>query len=609
LGAIYTKEHTTFRAFSPLADSISVLLFDAVTGTSGRTELPMQPAGKGVWEIEKAGDFEGKFYRLKVHTPQLGDQEINDPYATNTTGNDGNARITDLRAQDPGEFRPIKRPFSKTQASAIIYQLHIRDFTISESSGVGAAKRGKFEGFVQPGTTLPGKPDIKTAIDHLKELGVTHVQLQPLEDFDNNESNPEYSWGYMTAFFDSPDGTFASDIRTAARVKEFKMMVKALKDANIAVVMDVVYNHTGEQNTFERLAPGYYHRMRDDGSFWNGSGTGNEFKSESPMGRKFIIDSCKFWVEEYGVDGFRFDLMGLIDKETMTQLRAELTKINPSILLYGEPWAATGPEGTGLGRIMYKDQVRGSGLAAFNDNFRDALKGSTEGDDGGYVQNGSRRDAVIKGIAGSVDDWASSPNEVVNYVSVHDNLDLWDKLEVSTGGAPEAERIKMVELAGAILATSQGSMLLHGGTDFCRYKQGNKNSYNAGDEINGIDWSRKDTYHAVNRYYQGLIALRRAHPVFTLGSAEEIHKRLKFETAPSQNAIAFTINGEGLKDELWKKACVFINPDPSPVKFTVRGGGVWKVFVHGGKATLSPIIEGESADITVDGRSLTVIAQ
>ncbi|MCC6546784.1 type I pullulanase [Candidatus Sumerlaeota bacterium] len=609
LGAVYTKDSTTFRAFSPLADSLSVLLFDAATGESGKRELPMKPVGKGVWEAAQQGDLNGKFYRLKVHTPQLGDQVIIDPYATNTTGNDGNARITDLRAQDPDGFRPVKHPFTGTQASAIIYQLHVRDFTINESSGVPIADRGKFAGFVDEGTTLPSHPDIKTAIDHLKELGVTHVQLQPLQDFDNNESNPEYSWGYMTAFFNSPDGTFASNIRTEARIKEFKAMVKALKDANIGVIMDVVYNHTGTQNSFEQLAPGYYHRMRDDGSFWNGSGTGNEFKSESPMGRKFIVDSCRFWAEEYGIDGFRFDLMGLIDKDTMIELRRELTKINPSILLYGEPWAAVGPDGTGLGTILYKDKVRGSGLAAFNDHFRDAIKGSTEGNDGGYIQNGSRRDAVVKGIEGSINDWASSPQEVVNYFSVHDNLDLWDKLAISTNGASEQDRIRMVELAGAILATSQGSMLLHGGTDFCRYKHGNHNSYNAGDKINAIDWQRKLTYRAVNVYFQGLIALRRAHPVFALGSAEEIRQRLKFEAAPTPNAIAFSISGEGLEGEQWRKVCVLINPDAAPANFSLPSGGSWRIYAQANKAGLSPLGEITGASLTVDGRAAVIIAQ
>lgn len=608
LGAVYTKASTTFRTFSPLADSISVLLFDEATTSVSTALLPMKPLGKGVWEVQKEGDLEGKFYRLKVHTPTHGDQVINDPYATNTTGSDGNARITDLRAQDPPGFRPIKRPFTKSLASAIVYQLHIRDFTISESSGVDPALRGKYDGFVESGTTLPGKQDIKTAIDHLKELGVTHVQLQPLEDFDNNEADPVYSWGYMTAFFNSPDGYFASDIRTAARIREFKAMVKALKDANIGVIMDVVYNHTGTQNTFEQLAPGYFHRMRDDGSFWNGSGTGNEFKSESPMGRKFIVDSCRFWAEEYGIDGFRFDLMGLIDKETMMQVRAELTKVNPSILLYGEPWAAVGPEGTGLGRILYKDQVRGSGLAAFNDHFRDALKGSTEGNDGGYIQNGSRRDAVIKGIEGSINDWASSPQEVVNYVSVHDNLDLWDKLEVSAKGASESDRMKMVMLAGAILSTSQGAMLLHGGTDFCRYKQGDKNSYNSGDRINAIDWTRKEKYRAVNQYYQGLIALRRAHPVFALGSADEIRKRLRFEAAPTANAIAFSINGEGLEGEAWKEVRVYINPDPTPIKFATPAGDGWKIYAGGGRAGVAPIV-GAGTEVNVDGREAVILAR
>lgn len=611
LGAVYTKEKTTFRLFSPTAEAISVLLFDEAVGSKGRREVAMKPVGKGVWEAAVDGDLEGRFYRLKVRTARYGEQELIDPWATNTTGDDGNARITNLRALDPPGFRPVKRPFeSGAMVDAIIYQLHIRDFSISPTSGVPDQHRGRYLGFVQPGTTLPADAGIKTTIDHLKELGVTHVQLLPLQDFDNVESKPDYGWGYMTAFFNSPDGYYASDIRNTSRVAEYKQLVKGLKDAGIGVIMDVVYNHTGNQNTLEHVAPGYYLRQRDDGSFWNGSGTGNEFRSESPMGRRFIVDSCKFWVDEYGVDGFRFDLMGLTDLDTMLAVKAELKKIDPRILLYGEPWAATSPENTGPGKILDKAIVKGTGLTAFNDHFRDAIKGSTEGDDGGYVQDGSRRDGVIRGIAGSIDDWSASPSEVVNYVSVHDNLALWDKLEASAKGVPEAERTKMVKMAGAILCVSQGAMLLHGGSDFCHYKFGEKNSYNSGDKINQVDWSRKKTYLAVNEYFRGMIALRKAHPVFRLRTAEEVHKRLKFheKNLPVPEALTFSLDGEGVEGETWKNVVVLINPSEKKQTFAIPLGGDFKIFVQGGKVSATPL--GEIGEfIEVEGRSTVLLAR
>jgi len=613
MGASWSEKSTTFRLFSPLARNAAVVLFDEPTGAKGRAEHPMENTGKGVWEKTIEGNLEGKHYRLRVETEKYGVQELNDPFATNTTGDDGNARITDLRKTDPPGFRPIARPdYGTSPVDAVIYQLHIRDFSISPTSGVAENLRGKYLGFATQGTTLPGSPDIKTTVDHLRELGVTHVQLQPMQDFDNEELNTVYNWGYMTAFFNSPEGWFASDIRGTQRISEFKTMVAALKDAGIGVILDVVYNHTGTQNTFEKLSPNYYLRQRDDGSFYNGSGTGNEFRSEAPMGRRFLVESCRYWVEEYGIDGFRFDLMGLIDLETMQAIRKEVQSVYPQVMFYGEPWAATGPDGTGIARIVYKDVVKGTGIGAFNDHFRDSLKGSPDGDEVGYVQNGSRKDGVVKGIAGSVDDWSASPEESINYVSVHDNLDLWDKLLKSAPNATEEEHIRMVKLAGGLLSVSQGIMLLHGGTDFLRYKQGAHNSYNAGDGINQIDWQRKKTYFAVHEYFRAIIAIRRAHPMFRLRTADDIRARLRFHEAklPASEAIAFTLDGGGIDGEAWSKAAVLVNPTTRDLTFAVPMGFEGSLaYIHDGAANptgLTAAVTG--ATVIVPARSMTLLA-
>ncbi|MBX7244761.1 MAG: type I pullulanase, partial [Candidatus Sumerlaeaceae bacterium] len=510
----------------------------------------------------------------------------------------------------PVGFRPIKRPtFGTALPDAVIYQLHVRDFTIDKNSGVSEKNRGKFLGLTETGTRLPGDPKVKTGLDHLRELGVTHVQLQPIQDFDNDEDHPTYNWGYMTAFFNSPEGWFASDHRGAARIAEFKKLVQALHDAGIGVIMDVVYNHTGTQNTLEFIAPGYYLRMRDDGSFWNGSGTGNEVRSEAPMARQFIVDSLKFWAEEYGVDGFRLDLMGLIDLDTLKEAKVSLEKINPNILFYGEPWAATGPDGSGAARLTYKDVIKGTGIAAFNDHFRDAIKGSPDGKDAGYVVNGDRRDALVKGIAGSIDDWTASPVEAINYASVHDNLDLWDKLKVSAPGTSDEDRAKMVMLAGGILAVSQGAPLFHCGVDFCRDKKGNNNSYNAGDEVNQIDWSRKKTYGNVNAFFQGAIAIRRAHPVFRMKTAEDVRKRLKFVNTdlPDPKAVVFTLDAAGLDNEPWNKVAVFINPTASPLKFKLPFEGEGAIQMQNGKASTVPLGRA-TGTVEAGPHSMTLVA-
>jgi pullulanase len=611
MGATYTPEKTTFRLFSPLATEVTLVLFDESTGDKGRTEVPMTRRKDGVWEVVREGDLEGKHYRLKVAT-RYGVREVNDPVATNTTGDKGHARITNLRALDPAGFRPIVRPVYGTEPTdAIIYQLHIRDFTIHETSGVKEEVRGEYLGLAQAETSLPGKPHISTAIAHLKQLGVTHVQIQPFHDFDNDEANPDYNWGYMTAFFNSPEGSFSSDFRGTARVKETKQMIAAIKNAGIGVILDVVYNHTGTQNTLEAVAPGYYHRLREDGSFYNGSGTGNEVRSEAPMARQFIIDSLKLWLDEYGVDGFRFDLMGLIDLATLQEVKRELQALYPEVLLYGEPWAATGPDGTGIDRIVYKDVVRGSGLSAFNDHFRDAIKGSPDGSDAGYVVNGERRDGVIRGIEGSINDWAEHPFESINYADVHDNLILYDKLKYSAAEASAEDRKKMQALSAGILAVSQGIMLLHSGSDFLRTKQGNHNSYNAGDDINAVRWNLKADHIDNVEWVAGLIALRKAHPIFRLPTRELVTERLSFvnDNLPAPEVIHFVLAAKELEGETWSNVEVFINPTAQPLDFKlVDQTTAHLVFAHDGKAGLEPQQE-VTGQITVPARSLSIAAR
>ena len=607
---LFQKKRTVFRLFSPTSTGVSLILLDNAVGDAGRTEIPMVRGRNGVWEVTRRGHLEGKHYKYRVSSLRYDPVEINDPNAVNTTGDDGAARITDVRSLDPVGFRPVARPaYGERPTDAIIYQMHIRDFTTLASSGVSEANRGKYLALTETGTTVPGTTTT-TGLDHLKELGVTHVQIQPFHDWDNDEDKPEYNWGYMTAFFNSPEGSLSSDIRGTRRIAETKQMIQALKQANMGVILDVVYNHTGVQNTLEASAPGYFLRKRPDGSFWNGSGTGNEFRSEAPMARKFMIDSLKFWVDEYGIDGFRFDLMGLIDLESLQQARAQLKEIYPQILFYGEPWAATGPDGTGIARIVYKDVVKGTGIAAFNDHFRDALKGSPDGNDPGYVVNGGRRDGVIRGIAGSIDDWTANPLESINYADVHDNLILYDKIKYSAPGFSAEERARMQKLSGGILAVSQGIMLIHTGADFLRSKQGNHNSYNATDEINGVRWELKKQNREVFDFYKGVIAIRKAHPMFRLALATEVRQRLRFHDnlVPAPECIVFSIDGTGLDGETWTEGRVLINPTRNALKFALPDGNTYAVYANDGQAGTTPMGQ-VSGSIEVPAHSMAILGR
>ncbi len=611
MGTLYSKNQTTFRIFSPMADKMELLLFEEASSSSPSEELEMEKRSDGVWELSVEGDLEGVHYAYRFSSDRYGTHLANDPHATNTTGDDGYARITDIRAQDPEGFRPVIRPeYGDSPTDAVIYEVHVRDFSIDPDSGVPAELRGKYLGMAMTGTHLPEKPTISTGIDHLLELGITHVQILPLHDFDNDEDNTIYNWGYMTAFFNSPEGWYSTEIQGATRVHELKTLVHELKKAGIGVILDVVYNHTGVQNTFEKLAPKYYHRFQPDGTMWNGSGTGNEFRSEAPMGRQYIVDSCRYWVEEYGFDGFRFDLMGLIDLETMKEVKRELQSIYPNVLVYGEPWAAAGPDGVGIDRITYKDVVRGSGVGAFNDHFRNALKGEPDGSNPGYVQNGSRSGEVKAGIEGGINDWTEHPWESINYATCHDNLTLWDKLLVSTGNTTEEELRRMQMLTFGILSVSQGVLFFHAGSEFARTKQGNHNSYNAGDDINLIDWSRKVDYREIFEYYRDFIALRREHPVFRLSTRGEVTSRLTFHEGnlPASETIVFHLDGTDLDGEEWNDVLVFINPTSQELEFKIPVSGKFDVYAHGTDVSTESLQSVEES-LSVEAKSLTLIAR
>lgn len=589
LGNEYLSIQSMFSVFAPTATSAWLVIADDVAGDAGVVEYQMQDRGRGIWAYAVDGDIKGKYYAFKFDGWGLDrNREVTDPYARCTQGRNARSLIADLynfeSSAEPYGTGPdalTARPFD---ANAIIYELHVRDFTIDPQGDI--LMRGKYAGLSESGRRLIDDQSITTGLDHLVELGVTHVQIMPIQDFDNDEFDENaYNWGYMPVHFNSPDGVYASDPMGDAKIREVRQMVDALHARGIRVILDVVYNHTSSRASFDQVAPRYYYRVNSDGSYSNGSGCGNEFDSDAPMGRRFIVDSCKFWTEYYGFDGFRFDLMGLIDLETMRKVKTEIESVNPAGLVYGEPWTGGA---TTLDPVTDKHRVAGTGIGAFNDHFRDAIKGDRDGGGPGFIQTGDRVDGVIKGLAGSIDDWTKSPSDSINYFAAHDNLTAWDKILQSTPNATDAERRRMMRFAALILFTSQGHVFMHSGQEMCRTKQGHHNSYNQPDSINMIDWRRKKEYADVFEYNRGMIALRKAHPVFQFKTADEVRQRIRISKSPTDRCIVYRIDGRGLEGEAAQDVMVLLNGESKQTEFKLPPGE-WAVHADVDRASVEPL--------------------
>ena len=562
LGAIYSSASTTFRLFAPTAYKVEALVYDSpIENSLPRWTIPMKKIGKGIFEGVLNGDMVGKFYLYHLDGPGFpSDNKVLDPYAINTVAWSRFARITHLLSTNPPEWHKYRAgPSVASPVDIVIYEMSVRDFTISPNSGV--LHKGSYLGFTESDTRLSEDSNILTGLDHLQELGITHVQLMPVQDFNKDADEDVYNWGYMTIAFNSPEGCYATNKLNDSSVRELKLLVNALHARNIGVIMDVVYNHTDYSAPFHFINAQYYYRFYPEGGYSNGSGVGNDFRTECPMVRKFIIDSLKYWVTEYGIDGFRFDLMALIDFDTMREVETELKKIKPDIILYGEPWSSG--YSPIKGQATDKHAIRHTSLGAFNDHYRNALGGSPNGSELGFIQNGSNREKLAMGMEGSLRDWAAQPAQSVNYITCHDNLVLYDKLRWFSPIASEHDIINMMKLGYLILFTSQGIPFLHSGEEFARTKFGHGNSYNAGDEINRVDWSLKAKNFELFKYTRDLINLRKEHPLFRLRSAEQINHRVKTQLLPNGKAIVYLIHGEDVEHESWSEVCILINGEDS----------------------------------------------
>ena len=589
LGVTFDNNNTVFRLWAPLSSEVSVNLYNQNHpnyNNAGQLSDELTPyqtvdlerIANGAWEAIVPGNLNGKYYTFSVTNNGI-TYEVTDPYAYSTGANGRRGLVVDFSTVNPNGWTYGSRPNNVTNPTDyIVWELHVRDLTTHSSWGGNPAWAGKFLGMAQSGTRYTSKGiTVTTGLDHMAELGINAVQLLPIFDFGYVDeiqvaTNPRYTntfnWGYMPYHFNTLEGSYSTNpFDGANRITEFKTAVQAIHNKDIRVIMDVVYNHTGESDTsnFHRIMPGYYHRLNSTGGFSNGSGTGNETASERSMTRKFMVDSLKFWATEYNLSGFRFDLMALHDVETMNQISDMLHEIDPTIVIYGEPWMG-GTSPLPANEQAGKDQLRNiDGVGAFNDVTRDAVKGSVfNAAEGGWVQ-GRTDDGMVNGIKygilggiastkHNINAWHLDPAKTINYVSAHDNNTLFDKLRLTNVTVSNAELLQVQ--ANAIILTSQGIPFLHAGVEFMRSKPlsgggYDHNSYESPDSVNQLRWDRKYTYREVFEYYKDLIQIRKDYQQFRMTSASEINSRITFLTTDQGNkAIAFKIEGTATQPEM-----------------------------------------------------------
>lgn len=632
LGASYSKKATTFKVWSPNAASVRVNIFEHGSDNEGDAGSIMSRAMSldkttGVWSVTINGDLLNKYYTYSV-THGKTTKETADVYAKACGVNGQRSMVVDLSTTNPEGWKNDKHVLVQNQTDASVWEISVADFSSSESSGVSEANRGKYLAFTEEGTTVNGVQGASsTCIDYLKKLGVKYVQIMPFYDFGSVDESKnimdQYNWGYDPVNYNCPEGSYSTNPKKGeVRIKECKQMIQALHNAGIGVIMDVVYNHTYTSDSWlQRTVPNYYYRMNNDGTFSNGSGCSNDTASEHLMFRKYMIDSVTYWASEYHIDGFRFDLMGLHDVTTMNSIRTALDNLyadgsGSQILMYGEAWdmATNCDEGTVLASQKNLKQLSDR-IGAFDDTIRDAIKGSTGGTDGAFVQEGSRRANLKTGIAGQSDTttgWANVPSQCVTYASCHDNLCLYDKLVGSVYGADGKYRkryedlVAMNKLSAAIVITSQGIPFSLGGEEFCRSKDGDENSYASSRKENMLDWENVDLYSDVIEYYRGLYKIRDAFAAFSDSTAATANSLTYLSDVP-KGVMGYTINNT--ESGKWSQMCVIFNGSDSAQNVTAKGD--WVVLADNKTAGLRNIknvtnsvkVEAHSAVIMVDTKS------
>ena len=571
---VYSPEKTVFTLFAPNdAKQVVVRIYDEGLGGKAKKSVKMKRIANEQWQTTIKGDLMGKFY-----TFDMGLGECPGVFAKAVGVNGKRGAIINFSKTDPEGWAQDQHPVTKSPADLVIYEMHHRDFSINRPD---AKYPGKFMALTEP-----------WAISHLKELGVNAIHILPSYDYGSVDetrlSDNKYNWGYDPVNYNVPEGGYSTDpYKPEVRIREFKQMVKALHDAGIRVILDVVYNHTYdiEHSNFQRTYPDYYYRKTADGQYSNGSGCGNETASDKPMMRQFMLESVKYWINEYHIDGFRFDLMGVHDIETMNQIRAMVDAIDPTIYIYGEGWSA-GSCAYPQEQLAMKAHInRMPGIGAFSDEIRDALRGPFSDDTvTGWIGGKDETESIKFGIVGAIqhpqidmtkvnyskEPWALEPTQMISYVSCHDDMCLVDRLKASIPGITEEELIRLDLLAQTAVFTSQGVPFMLSGEELLRDKKGVHNSFESPDSINQLDWSHKTKYPQVFEYYKNLIALRKNHPAFRLGNADLVRKHLEFLDAPA-GIVAYRLKNYAGRDD-WRDIIVILNANKADVEVTIPNG-------------------------------------
>lgn len=618
LGAVWTKDATTFKVWAPTADAVAVNLYkEGEAGKDDKIEtLEMTKGGKGVWSVEKDGDLNGVYYTYTVKVDGM-ENEACDPYAKAVGVNGERAMVIDMASANPKGWEADKRPNTELKITdAFIYELQVRDLSSDESAGINNV--GKYLGIIETGTkTASG---MATGLDHMKELGITHLHLNPVYDYatvdETKLENNQYNWGYDPKNYNVPEGSYSTDpYHGEVRVKEFKQMVQTLHENGISVVLDVVYNHTysGTDFNYNKIVPGYFHRIDEKGVWSNGSGCGNDVASERAMVSKYIVDSVTYWAEEYHVDGFRFDLVGLTDVDTINAIRTALDKIDPSIIMYGEGWklgtAITKPD---VKLATQENAVDMPGMALFSDNIRDSVRGSVfEAGEAGYI-SGDLTDygTIMKSVRGKPG-WSKNATQVINYVGCHDNLTLWDKINSTSADASMEDRIKQNLLAASIVHTSQGVPFILAGEEMLRSKVKDdgtfdENSYSSPDSVNSIKWNTLDDENVkmVYEFYKGLFAFRKAHPALRMENVTL--DQIKFyEQEDKKEAVVYEVAPEAIGAS--GNIFVIYNPFEEDLKVTLPEGS-WDVYIKGQTAG-NEVLETVSGEVSVESVSCMVLVK
>lgn len=626
LELVYTPEQSVFTLWAPTADQVRLNLYPSGEGGNPDEQIEMNKADDGTWRINVDRDLKGTFYTFQIEKEGKWLDETPGIWAKAVGINGNRAAVIDWNETNPEDWDSDKSPELKMYSDIILYELHHRDFSIAPDSGI--ENKGKFLALTETGTKTPEGE--ASGLDHLKELGITHVHILPSFDFatvdETRLEDNKYNWGYDPKNYNVPDGSYSTDpANPVVRIREFKEMVKSLHQNGFRIVLDVVYNHTAstDHSNFDLTVPGYFYRQNPDGSYSNASGCGNETASEREMVRHYIIESVKFWAREYHIDGFRFDLMGIHDIETMNRLRQELLKIDPTIIVYGEGWVAADSPLPYEQRAVKEHVGQMEGIAVFNDEFRDGLKGSTfDEQEPGYASGNinGHFEPVKYGIVGGTQHpqvdyggllycdaaYAGAPSQMINFVACHDGYTLIDKLKLSVHGDNAADELLPIDkLVHTVLLTAQGIPFIRSGEEIMQDKQGEPNSFKSPDAINRLDWSLKATNRDLFDYVRGLIALRKTHPAFRIPTVEGLEQWLHFMDTGTSGVIAYTL-GEYANNDEWKEILVAYNGNRNQAEIGIPEGE-WTVVCRDGQINTDGLDHIQGGPVTITASSALIL--